>query len=503
MSKLSDKRMQVFIEKSIRSHTVLYDYSKVIYINGDTEVIIGCPIHGDFNQKPNIHVRGSDCPLCSRVKQVKKRSTTEDFIIKANKLYNNFYDYSKTVYNQSKDKLTITCPIHGDFEQKANSHLNGFGCIQCGRFRTTESKKKSLNILIEDFKVVHGNRYDYSKVNYINNNTKIEIICSLHGSFFQTPKSHLKGSNCPNCGVKISKPELDIFSHIQSIYKGEIIQSYRPTWLLGKEIDLFIPEFNLAIEYNGTSFHHSSKSEYVDKYYRNTYKPNNYHFHKWKLCMENGITLLSIYDFYWVIPEKRDNYLSKINHYLKLDNKIYSRKCLIEEIDNKEAFLFYDKNHIEGSGFAYKNSRSFCLKYNNEIVMCATIGQIYNQSAKSFKLKLHRIATKQYTTVIGGISKLSSFLQRNIGDFSYQITLSSGGSSLRFYSNFKQIQPRYFWVNPNTLKYFHRNYCQKHLLEKHFNTPLLETDTESIFMEKLGYLKVYDNGLAELILDKN
>lgn len=335
---------------------------------------------------------------------------------------------------------------------------------------------------------------------YKNINTKIEIICPIHGSFFQSPKSHLNGSNCPNCGVKVSKPEIDILQYIKSIYNGEVVQSYRPDWLNGKEIDIYIPEFNFAIEYNGTSFHHSSKSSFVDKYYLKTYKTNNYHFNKWKLCKDNNVTLLSIYDFYWIMPSKKSKYFSKINHYLKLDSKIYSRKCILLEINNKVAFDFYEDNHIEGAGFAYKDSKSYGLFYDDKLVMCATIGDIYNQSSKSFKKKLHRICTLQNTTIVGGISKLVKFLKTTYGSFSYQITLSSGGSTLGYFKDFKIIQPRYFWVNPNTLNYFHRNYCQKHLLEKHFQVPLENSDTESTYMEKLGYLKVYDNGLSEIII---
>ena len=75
-------RLEAFINKSKISHEVSYDYSKVNYINGDTEVIIICPIHGEFLQKPSVHVRGSDCPSCSRLKQVKKRSTVDLFIQK-------------------------------------------------------------------------------------------------------------------------------------------------------------------------------------------------------------------------------------------------------------------------------------------------------------------------------------------------------------------------------------------------------------------------------------
>lgn len=487
-----------FIQKSRESHETIYDYSLVNYVNSETKVTIICPHHGPFEQKPSVHIRGSDCPFCSRIKQVKKRSTTEDFITKANLVHKGYYNYDKTSYTLVRNKVVITCPVHGDFEQKANSHLNGFGCLSCGIEKTSDSKRLDVDDILIKFKSIHKDRYDYSNVVYKNINSKIDIICKEHGSFSQTPKSHLNGANCPSCSIKVSKPEIYIFNYIKSIYQGEVIQSYRPSWLGFKELDIFIPEFNFAIEYNGTSFHHSSRSEHVDKFYISKNKQNSYHYNKWLCCFENNVTLLSIYDFYWVIKEKKLNYLSKIKHYLKLDSKVFARKCEIKEITNNIASDFYEINHLEGSGFLYKDSRSFGLYHKDQLVMCATVGQIYNQQNKQFKNKLQRICTLQNYTVVGGLSKLTNKLLETFDNFSYQITLSSGGSTLSFFDNYKIISPRYFWVNPNTLKYFHRNYCQKHLLEKHFKEPVLETDTESIYMEKLGYLKVFDNGLCEL-----
>ena len=70
---------------------------------------------------------------------------------------------------------------------------------------------------------------------------------------------------------------------------------------------------------------------------------------------------------------------------------------------------------------------------------------------------------------------------------------------LIYYAYLVIIPPRYYWVNLKTLKYYHRNYCQKQKLEKHFDKPLLQSDTENSYMERLGYVKVYDNGLAKII----
>ena len=84
------------------------------------------------------------------------------------------------------------------------------------------------------------------------------------------------------------------------------------------------------------------------------------------------------------------------------------------------------------------------------------------------------------------------------GAFNYQITLDSGGSTLKLTSKLDIKSLRYFWVHPVSLEFYNRNYCQKSLLEKHFKAPIEAGDTENSYMERLGYLKVYDSGVAEL-----
>lgn len=117
-----------FIERAKAIHGDKYDYSKTVYKNAHADVIITCPIHGDFEQSPSNHLAGKGCKFCSG----NVSNTTASFIEKAKKVHGDKYDYSKTVFTRNKDKVIITCPIHGDFEQEANSHLQGAGCKQCG-----------------------------------------------------------------------------------------------------------------------------------------------------------------------------------------------------------------------------------------------------------------------------------------------------------------------------------------------------------------------------------
>lgn len=123
--------------------------------------------------------------------------TKEQFIEKANQIYQNKYDYSLTEYVKSSEKVKIICPEHGVFEKTPNKHLAGQGCPICGRNRT----KTGVDEFIERARKIHGDRYDYSKVIYNRKDQPIEIICPEHGSFFQTPHEHtILKHNCPKCG---------------------------------------------------------------------------------------------------------------------------------------------------------------------------------------------------------------------------------------------------------------------------------------------------------------
>ena len=128
---------------------------------------------------------------------------TNIFIERAKKIHNNKYDYSKVEYINAKTKVCIICPKHGEFWQIPHAHLNGNGCSECAK----ENKKNNTNIkyTIDDFikkaKEKHGDKYDYSKVNYVNIHTKVCIICLEHGEFWQTPNKHLNGNGCKLCGI--------------------------------------------------------------------------------------------------------------------------------------------------------------------------------------------------------------------------------------------------------------------------------------------------------------
>jgi hypothetical protein len=103
------------------------------------------------------------------------------------------YDYSKSIYTLSSKKIIIICPIHGEFEQTAGAHMSGDGCAFCS------GKRNTTMTFIEKSTSTHGDRYDYSLVEYINAHTTVSIICKIHGVFKQLPGNHISGHGCPKC----------------------------------------------------------------------------------------------------------------------------------------------------------------------------------------------------------------------------------------------------------------------------------------------------------------
>ena len=247
-----------FIKKSKEIHDNKYDYRKVNYINNYTPVIITCPTHGDFKQKPTTHLLDHGCYSCGREAL---RINKEGFIKKANEVHKNKYDYSKTNYTVTRDYIEIVCPIHGAFTQKANNHLNGLGCPGC-----SVSPKRVFNTeqFIERANEVHNDLYDYSKVVYVDSKSNVIITCrkESHGDFLQRPLNHLSGTGCPICSE--SKGELAIRS---VVLKNNIAfkREYNlPEVNLRLRCDFYLPEYDLLIEFHGQQHY-----DYIPFFHRN------------------------------------------------------------------------------------------------------------------------------------------------------------------------------------------------------------------------------------------
>lgn len=196
--KLKFSNLDEFINEAKKTHGNRYNYSKVEYVNMSTKVIIICPEHGEFEQVARHHVNGNGCPMCSK----NKKDTTESWTLKASVVHQNRYDYSKVNYVNNKSKVCIICPEHGDFEQLPGTHLKGIGCPKCGIIKRSNSNSSNTEEFIYKSKQIHGDKYDYSKVNYTKSSNKVTIICPKHGEFQQIAQDHLQSKGCPKCAYE-------------------------------------------------------------------------------------------------------------------------------------------------------------------------------------------------------------------------------------------------------------------------------------------------------------
>lgn len=192
-----------FVEAARGIHGDTYDYSHVCYVNCDTPVKILCSIHGEFLQRPEVHLRGAGCPKCAHATNADNcRSNAEEFIEKAKEVHGNEkYDYSRVHYVNCKVPVEILCKNHGPFFQTPNEHLGGGGCIECWNERRALVNRLTQDEFVEKAVKVHGEKYDYSDAKYVTSNTKVNIKCNKCGHIFsQVPFSHLRGAGCPLCG---------------------------------------------------------------------------------------------------------------------------------------------------------------------------------------------------------------------------------------------------------------------------------------------------------------
>jgi predicted nucleic acid-binding Zn-ribbon protein len=345
-----------FIDRAKKVHGDKYDYSKVNYIGREKKVEIICPEHGSFWQLASSHTTGFGCFKCGcdKSKETKIKDTNW-FINRAKNIHGDTYDYSKSDYKGKESQIEIICSIHGSFWQLAGNHIHGAGCLKCGQDKIKKSLTFTTQDFIENAKKVHGNKYDYSKVNYISSGKKVEIICPKHGSFFQKPNSHTTiKSGCPKCGHAVSKTEVKILEYVKQLYSGEILTNRRDI-IKPKELDIYIPELKLAIEFNGT-YYHSTK--FKSDIHINSYKID--------LCQEKGIQLLSIFEYDWNKPIKQAIIKDKLKQIIVHDYiKIMARKCSIENVSQKEYKTFAKNNNLQGY---YKASNILGLYYNNELL---------------------------------------------------------------------------------------------------------------------------------------
>lgn len=305
------KTTDEFIENARKIHGDKYDYSQVIYLGCEIPVIIICREHGPFEKIPGRHLcQGHGCSKCAG-----KNITTDDFIERSKKHHGDKFDYSRVVYKNSQSRVEIICQVHGLFTQIAASHMVGHDCAKCSRRIVTNE------MFIEKARKVHGDKYDYEKVEYTDKSTEVKITCKIHGDFMQVPNTHLDGSGCPTCGKTYSRGEHMIE---QWLKKKNIAFETQKTFPECKykallKFDFFFEEYNLCIEFDGKQ-HFEYDDHFGENEFDNIKKRDAV---KYEFCKKNNINLLRLKDYNVTTLENKLENGFKLVQAAKLQSKYF------------------------------------------------------------------------------------------------------------------------------------------------------------------------------------
>jgi hypothetical protein len=534
-----------FIRLAKAVHHNRYDYSKVEYVNNRTKVCIICPEHGEFYQKPSNHLRGNGCPKCANYNRgSKKRLSKDDFIKKANEVHRNKYDYSKVEYTNSSTKVCIICKEHGEFWQLPMNHLNGQGCPKCSGHNLTKDE------VIEQFRIVHGSKYDYSKFELTKMNDKSCIICPEHGEFWQSPTKHIIGQGCPECGKTKNKNSVtfeEVVKRSNEVHRGKYLYKEQIINSVHDKISIICPihgmfNQNVYDHMNGHGCPVCGKSvsnsenelyEYICgligeknvvhhdrnilgngkeidiyiplfkvgieydgiKWHTEEFKTDkNYHIDKTEICAKKGIRLIHIFEDEY--KYSKDIVLSKIRHLLFCENlpKIMGRKCKIQKISYDIARGFLDENHIQGFS---KSTLYYGAFFGNCLVGVMTFlrekdsNWIMNRFATEKKFICQGVGGKLFKQFIkeNNPDNVKSFADRRWTFYSMDNVYIKLGFRLT-----GVLRPDYRYVNKNNPDMrIHKFNFRKKILNKFHG---LSMDlTESEMTKKLGYYRIWDCGL--------
>ena len=523
------KTKEELIQKARSVHGDKYRYDLVAEYRNVDRVPIICQQHGIFIQRVSDHLAGCGCKKCYKPTH---KYTTEEFIEKGTKIYNGWYDYSEVSIVRVTDKTIVKCPKHGKFETTYERHIKlQSGCIKCRDKKLRKHFAFTLDKCLSRFTETHGDRFDYSLVEYVNNQTPVKIRCKKHDTVFtQTPASHWNGSiGCKLCRFEPSPPKVDM-DVLKDLYQNknmttteigerfgvsyatignwmkyyniprdntyiistssherelsEFLTKYGIYHKTGEksiispyELDIYIPEHKIAIEVNGCYYHSEIK------------KDKNYHLNKTKLCQEKGIQLLHIWD-YEMINKKEIVRSMLLNKFGKTERNIYARKCTIVEVQAQRANKFLNECHIQGKA---RSTVKLALVHNDELVALMTMLR-----QKDGTWYMSRYCNALNTTVVGGFSKLlKAFHKEHPEEIITHANLRFGTGNVYEVNGFefvKQTKPTPWWFHKNDRNnLFHHSHFRKykqHKLLEHFDPSLSEIEN----MHNNGFLRVYDCG---------
>lgn len=473
-----------FREKALLVHGDTYEYTKEGYTIGDAETTIVCKTHGEFQQNAIRHLTGVGCPKCGDARTAKaKLKPIAEFLQQVKIKHGNKYTYDELSFTKVVDKLTVICPKHGAFRVTGANHLQGCGCPKCAHENISLANTIHFDEFMPRATEVHGNRYKYSEGRYRNLGDLVGIECPKHGIFYQRGYSHLEGYGCRKCSNNgTSKWEQEMLEWLKpfapehqkqiqlnglKVRKNKLEMSNRI------EIDVYLPQHKVGIEANGLYWHSED------------YTGEHYHQDKLKVCNENGIDLIQVYEDEWrdKRPIIESIILTRIGVY---QQKIFARKTKRVPVTADQAREFYDANHIQGY---IPCETHHGLMFEGTIVAMASFGKrkhLFNSDT----IELIRFCTQLNTQVVGGLSKLIKGFSKLRTYCDLRLFNGSGYKS----AGFKEVsisKPRYCYVKNGHR--FSRYAFQKHKLKDKLSTfdPTL-TEVENMALN--GYNRIFNCG---------
>lgn len=479
-----------FIEKAQAVHGATYDYSMVVYKDASTAVDLICRTHGVFSQAPSKHLSGQGCAQCAIDRQTQKQTqTAEELLQRCVEAHNGKYTYEKADFALSRDKIIITCPEHGDFQQAVNLHYQGQGCPKCANERIRVGQRKSGIEFVMSAVEVHGNVYRYRLLDYVNSKTPVEIACGVHGSFYQRPNDHLDGHGCPTCarvtrGRSKSSSE---FGALVKRYAPDAVFEYRISKSSGKRwrMDVYIPSKNLGFEFNGLRWH---STRFIED--------PKHHYERQRLAALNGTRLVFIHEDEWLYRKPAVEDL--VRHLLGKSERAFARKCTVKALEPEAARTFHEQHHIQGCRMSPEISYGL-TDSDGILIACMSFNQKTSDRKNPYaagRYELVRFSSSK--SVIGGASRLfrkfiSDHKPSEIVSFSMNHLFTGGMYEKLGFKLDKVLPIDYTYVEPKQIKRLHKSNFQHKRLKQRFEN-YDPNQTEELNCKRNNFYRIYDCG---------
>ena len=368
-----------------------------------------CP-HGHTDVR---YAKTGQCKSCTREAARKnwvnktgknrKRWTTTEIAEAFGTVHGSMYDYSQVVYSTHKHKIHVVCPSHGGFYMTPDNHLQGKGCPACSNEQTGARCRGDLATFLEAAKKLWGSAWDYSKCTYTVAHNKMVFGCRLHGDFKQTATNHLSGkSGCRQCNHMNSKEEDAILRHMAKFTPA--VQRDR-TQIKPKELDIYLPDRQLAIEYCGMYWHSHFDAE-------NEKANKRKHAEKHAASAAAGIRLITIYEYEWQTRQPQIKRLLR-NAVGASRGKLMARKCELRKVTTPEARQFFESYHPQGGA---GGGEHYGLYWKDKLVACMRFAFGQNDRGNAVggaAWTLGRFATR--VNVSGAASRLFKAFVKDVG----------------------------------------------------------------------------------------